>query len=93
VSGVLFTTKHREPDAIVTDLSMPGASGLDGLELARRQGMDVPVLVVSGNDSSEMRERLRHVGNTLFFRKPVDLGELAHALRDLVQLRASAGQA
>jgi DNA-binding response OmpR family regulator len=70
-------------DAIVSDLMMPGCSGLDGLELARRRGLEVPIFVVSGEENADSRTRVARLGNALFLRKPVNPAHLARAIHEL----------
>jgi len=70
--------------AVVTDVDMPGMSGL---ELCRRikadpQIKDTPVLVMSGNPDYE--KRARAAGAAGFFAKPLDLPEFVARLRKLL---------
>jgi len=71
------------PDAIVTDVNMPGRSGLDAIELARGRGALVPVFVVTGLPLAEVRARAARLGNVLVFGKPIDVQRLAHAIAEL----------
>lgn len=70
----------RAADVIIADLNMPGRSGLDGLERARARGLSAPIFVVTGEGSSELRNRVAHLGNALFLQKPVDASRLAQAI-------------
>jgi len=70
---------------VVSDLSMPGASGLEALGHLRRRGLDVPFVLMSGFISEEERERARQLGVTAVLDKPFDLGVLRRALTDVVR--------
>jgi CheY-like chemotaxis protein len=73
-----------ELDLIVTDLEMPGMSGLELLRALRQQGCDCPVIVMSG--SSDARpELITAAGAAAFLAKPFGLEELQQAARTAVR--------
>lgn len=76
---------HR-PAAVIADVDMPGRSGIDAIAQVRRAGVSVPVFLVTGLRSPEVRRRAMLLGNTLVFEKPIDLTQLAHAVRALASL-------
>ncbi len=76
----------RWPDFIITDLGMPGRSGLEAIQVARSRGAEVPVFVVTGSADPELRAQAARLGNTMVFSKPIDLDRLAKAIRQLAQL-------
>ena len=48
---------ERKPDVIVTDVMMPGMDGIDLMNWLREEGLDIPVIVISGDgQSAEGRE-------------------------------------
>src|SRR5262249_6404728 len=53
VASALQAFDGDRPDAIVTDLRMPGIDGLQGLRLFRDRGIDAPVIVVTAYASVE----------------------------------------
>lgn len=57
---------------IVSDVQMPGASGLELPGLLSRIGHHLPVIFVTAHDTPEARDRARQVGAAAYFRKPVD---------------------
>jgi CheY-like chemotaxis protein len=74
------------PDAIVTDVSMPGRSGLEAIEVARGRGAMSPAFVVSGSADPAVRAYAARLGNTLFFAKPIEVERLAVAIAQLAYL-------
>lgn len=74
-------------DAVVADLHMPGRSGLEGLERARQRGFGAPIVVVTGESSDELRDRVARLGNALFLQKPLDVVRLAQAIFRLAALQ------
>lgn len=77
-------------DAGVLDLGLPRRDGLDVLAGLRRDGITLPVLVLTARDGVPDRVRGLDGGADDYVVKPVDLDELAARLRALV--RRSHGQ-
>jgi DNA-binding response OmpR family regulator len=71
--------------ALVLDLGLPRRDGLDVLAQARRDGLTLPVLVLTARDAVPDRVRGLDVGADDYVVKPVDLDELAARLRALVR--------
>ncbi|MBX3725448.1 MAG: response regulator [Xanthomonadales bacterium] len=78
-------------DAVVLDLNLPGLDGQGVLRaLGRLQGARMPpVLVVTAGYSDEVAGECLALGARAVLAKPVDPGELARRLRDLVDATAS----
>ena len=71
--------------AVVLDVRMPGASGLAVLEQLRAQGVDQPVIMLTGHGSAEMCRRAFKAGAADFLEKPVDDDQLLEALHAAVR--------
>lgn len=71
--------------AAVLDLGLPMKDGLDVLAALRRDGLAVPVLVLTARDAIPDRIRGLDLGADDYVLKPVDLHELAARLRALVR--------
>jgi len=67
-------------DCIVTDIRLPGLSGLDLMERMRLKGLNIPVIVVSACDDDYTRQRAFKLGARAFFCKPVDDQPLVDAI-------------
>lgn len=66
-------------DLIVTDVRMPGASGLDVIDRLRRDGESTPVIAVTAFPLDATVERSRRLGVQLLA-KPFDLDALRSAV-------------
>jgi EAL domain-containing protein (putative c-di-GMP-specific phosphodiesterase class I)/ActR/RegA family two-component response regulator len=74
-------------DAVVSDIRMPGTTGIDVLRAARRRDPDLPViLVTAGGDLSSAVEALDH-GALHYLLKPVPPTVLSGAVTEAVRLR------
>ncbi len=71
--------------AIVLDVRMPGASGLTVLDQLREQGVDQPVIMLTGHGTVEMCRRAFKAGAVEFLEKPVDDDRLIEALHGAVR--------
>jgi two-component system response regulator FixJ len=80
--------------AIVLDVRMPGISGLAVLDTLVAQGVDQPVIMLTGHGTVEMCRRAFKAGAAEFLEKPVDdeqlLEALQHAVRQHVRSRERA---
>jgi two-component system, LuxR family, response regulator FixJ len=71
--------------AIVLDVRMPGISGLTVLETLVAQGVDQPVIMLTGHGTVEMCRRAFKAGAAEFLEKPVDDEALLEALQNAVR--------
>ena len=78
--------------AIVLDVRMPGISGLAVLDTLVAQGVDQPVIMLTGHGTVEMCRRAFKSGAAEFLEKPVNdevlLEALQHGVRQHVKSRA-----
>jgi FixJ family two-component response regulator len=71
--------------AIVLDVRMPGISGLTVLDSLLAQGVDQPVIMLTGHGTVEMCRRAFKAGAAEFLEKPVDDEALLEALQSAVR--------
>lgn len=71
---------------VISDVQMPGKSGLELPALLAAAGHHLPVIFVTAHDTPETRKRAQGLGAAAYFRKPVDdqalLDAIAWALGD-----------
>ncbi len=72
--------------AIVLDVRMPGISGLSLLDTLIAQGVDQPILMLTGHGTVEMCRRAFKAGAAEFLEKPVNDEQLLEALQQAVRL-------
>jgi len=81
--------KHCAPfDVVITDVRMPGGSGLDGIAELRRHDWSTPVMVMSGQlDLANTDDALR-LGAEVLLDKPFELAEFRREVFRLLPARA-----
>ena len=70
---------------ILSDINMPGMSGLDMLPQARAARPDVPVIMITAYGDAETRRRAQAQGAAGVFVKPIDFPELRRAIEVRLQ--------
>lgn len=79
----LYREHQAQLACILMDVQLPDANGLDLVEQIRKQGDQVPVLVISAFTFGDDEARAIHVGADAYLRKPYHFDEFKHALDDL----------
>ena len=73
---------ERHPaDAVLLDLKMPGAGGLEVLEALKRRWPESEVVVITGYPTVESAKRALQLGACGYLAKPVDPDEVIDAAR------------
>jgi DNA-binding response OmpR family regulator len=63
-------------DTIVLDLNLPDIDGEDICRILRKQGIDIPVIVISGKDQVKDKINLLDMGADDYLTKPFNIHEL-----------------
>jgi DNA-binding response OmpR family regulator len=75
----------REPvDLVVTDIRMPGLSGLDVLERAKATLPHLRVILITGFGTPQTLARAQHAGADRILTKPFNPAELVTAVREIL---------
>ncbi|MEH2627980.1 two-component system response regulator FixJ [Bradyrhizobium sp. AZCC 1719] len=72
-------------DCLITDVSMPGHSGLDLLQRLRTIGSPMPVIIVTADTTPATRLRAMRCGAYAFLTKPVSSEALLRHLRSALR--------
>ena len=63
-------------DLVITDLRMPGCTGLEVLEQQQRQSRQAPFICMTAFGDQQTHERAQHLGAAVTVDKPFDLDEM-----------------
>jgi len=75
--------KEVKPDIIVTDILLPGESGLDLIAEIRKVDKEIPVVAISGLDSADVLLESIDVNISKYFYKPVNMRKLLSYLSEV----------
>jgi len=83
---VLETALLARPDLIIMDIQLPGVSGVDLIEAARRDVRlkAIPVLAVTAFAAKGDEERIREAGASGYLSKPVSLMLFMRAVEEML---------
>jgi FixJ family two-component response regulator len=70
------------PACLVTDVRMPGMTGLDLLDVLRTRGPSLPIILVSGDSDAGASAHARAAGAVRFLLKPFASEDLLDALAE-----------
>lgn len=84
--------KHR-PQIVLSDLVMPGLSGLDVLQRVKSFDPAIDVILMSAHDSGGSRASALDQGATDFLRKPIPLAVLRNRIDRIIQNHISKEEA
>jgi EAL domain-containing protein (putative c-di-GMP-specific phosphodiesterase class I) len=86
----LTMVAQGEFDVIVSDVNMPGMTGLEFLRSVRERNLDIPVILMTGLPDVETAMKAVEYGVFRFFTKPVSIDTWTDALQRAVSLHALA---
>ena len=87
-SSLLDALEYAKPDAILTDIRMPGIDGLELLNQMQAKHPGLPVIIMTAHSDLESAVSAFHGGAFEYLPKPFDLDEAV----DLVRRACSQGQ-
>jgi len=85
------TTGHFSFDLVISDVRMPGWSGLDVLVGINELSDPPPVLLITAFGDDHLHEQARHLGAVATLDKPFDLDDFRAVVRDALGARKTDG--
>jgi len=84
---VLDLARNVIPDLIIMDIQLPGVSGVDLIEAAKRDAglNEIPILAVTAFAGKGDEERIRSAGAAGYLAKPVSIMPFMNAVKSLVE--------
>lgn len=80
----LFKRKSADFDVVITDRTMPRMTGYELVKRIRSIRRDIPVILCSGLQDREDAEAMKGLGIDRFLLKPVEMGVMAEAIREVL---------
>jgi len=96
-SEALGAVREASPDLILLDVNFPpdvanGSGGWDGFAIMswiRQMFGGIPMIIMSGTDSADVRKRAAAMRVVRFMPKPISSGELLAVVHDTLNARAA----
>jgi len=86
-NGVLEALAGDEPDAIISDIRMPGMDGITLLERIKAEYPDVPVIIMTAHSDLDSAVSAYHSGAFEYLPKPFDVTEAVDQVQRACRLR------
>ena len=91
------TTNKNRPDIVLLDIGMPDTDGIQVLQTILEQGIDIPVIIITGRGAGSLVVKAMQIGAADYIRKPfADLDDIVHAVRRVLtyeKLKQEIGEA
>lgn len=78
--------KQHEFDAIISDIGMPGLSGLQLLSRIRAHDLEVPVILMTGDPAVETAQQAVEYGALRYLVKPIEMDTLIKGVEQAVRM-------
>lgn len=87
VKAIEWLYNGNRPDLIILDIRMPEMNGDEFLSYIKKNGLykDIPVVVLSGEESSDIRIKMLEIGADDFILKPFNPMELKIRIRKVLK--------
>ena len=76
----LAALPHGLPECLIVDLQMPGMSGLDLQQHLARNGIPIPIIMITAHGEAALRGRHEQAGLVAFLLKPLQESSLFAAI-------------
>lgn len=87
-SAALAAVLADAPDVIVSDIKLPGMSGIDFGRMLRARGIQIPIVYMTADPDPRITEDASALGSRWFLRKPFnDVADLWAAVDDAYEAR------
>jgi two-component system chemotaxis response regulator CheY len=77
----MFHSENLEVVMILSDINMPGMSGLELLEKIRKQNSEIVIYMISAYENEEYKTKSDQLGANGFIPKPLNFDELKNLLK------------
>ncbi len=87
--SVLNALQHTQPDAIVSDIRMPGMDGFDLLDKLQEDYKEIPVIIMTAHSDLDSAVSAYEGGAFEYLPKPFDVDEAVELVQRALSLRKS----
>ena len=87
--AALDRCRARRPDCILSDVRMPGMDGIEFQEKLTENGIDVPVVIMTGHGDVRLAVRAMKAGALDFIEKPFDDRAVLASMKEAIAKNAA----
>ncbi len=87
-SAALEAIRANRPTLLLLDVEMPGRSGIEVLKEIRALDPDLPIIMITGNETLSVAGQIMSSGATAFLPKPVTFAYLDHIVGSILTKRS-----
>jgi len=84
-SEAMKRLEQKRFDLVITDIRMPGLSGLDLLSLVKVKFPSTRVIIITAYGSEENQQRAKQLGADYYIEKPFDIHQLKSVVFNLIE--------
>jgi len=88
----LESMEHEDFALLLIDVKMPGHDGMYLMREVKERWPDIPIIVMSGYDTTETIEEAVEMGAATFIAKPFTPDELLETIRQVIKKEESSGK-
>jgi FixJ family two-component response regulator len=81
----IHTGDGKAFDCVITDIHMPGMSGLDLMKRLAAQGIATPVILITARSDSNLEAKAVASGGACLLRKPFDINDMVKCIEGAVK--------
>lgn len=78
--------ESEKPDLVFCDLLMPECSGIEVLEALKKKGDKTPVIILTANIQTTVKEQCLELGAKIFLNKPPQQNDLLNAVQIITSM-------
>jgi len=82
----LKAIREQKPDVVLLDVRLPDVDGLELLDRVRRDGNEVPVVMISGHGTIATAVRATHLGARDFLEKPLSADKVIVTVKNALEV-------
>ena len=86
--GLLSVDAAARPDVIISDIRMPGLTGMEILAGLRQAGWSTPIVLMTAYADLQTREEAERLGVDALFAKPFDIDDLVTVVVNMTPMVA-----
>ena len=81
----ICATANNSFDCVVTDIHMPGMSGLDLMKCLAAEGSTTPVVLITARSDTNLEAKATAAGAACLLRKPFEIDDLIQCIEGAVK--------